>query len=211
MLVRPRLALAAIGACLLYALLPEDWRCVTRWLVSWDAGLICYLGLAAVMMARSTHGNIRQRADTQDDGGLAILGFTTFGAVTSLVAIMTELSFAKTLQGPAQARLIGLAAATVFLSWIFMQTMFALHYAHQFYNRQKEEGGGGLEFPGKFMTPDYWDFVYFSFIIGTAAQTADINITSQVIRRIVTLQCLVVFFFNTTVLALAINVGASLL
>ena len=96
-----------------------------------------------------------------------------------------------------------------------MQTMFALHYAHAYYNSNISNEVGGLDFPSSKARPDsrpdYWDFIYFSFIIGTAAQTADVNITSKVIRRVVTIQCVTVFFFNTTILALAINVGASLI
>jgi uncharacterized membrane protein len=101
--------------------------------------------------------------------------------------------------------------ATVVLTWLFMQTMFALHYAHDFYNNCSRNREGGLEFPGHNPMPDYWDFVYFSFVIRTAAQTADINITSENFRRIVALHSVIIFFFNTTILALTVNVGASLL
>ena len=58
----------------------------------------------------------------------------------------------------------------------------------------------GLEFPGK-EPPDYWDFVYYSFVIGTACATADVNVTSKNMRKITTLHCVVAFFFNTTILA----------
>lgn len=207
--VRPRLAAATICAALLFFWLPESSRLVTRLLLAWDFGTALYLGLVAAMMVRSDDVSIRRRAAAQDEKGIIILALTVFGVIASLAAIMMELAAAKNLSGHAEGGAITLAAATVMLSWLFMQTMFALHYAHAFYS--PDEGNKeGLEFPAQYRTPDYWDFVYFSFIIGTAAQTADINITSKIIRRIVTVQCVVVFFFNTTILALAINVGASL-
>jgi uncharacterized membrane protein len=208
--VRPRLLIAIVFASLLFLFLPDAWRPITKRLIAWDVGMAVYLVLAAVMMSQFDEVIIRRRAASQDEGSLIILGLTVFGAIASVAAIMHELATAKSLTGHAEWQAIALAAATVFLSWVFMQTIFALHYAHEYYNPDPGNADGGLEFPAKYRTPDYWDFIYFSFIIGTAAQTADINITSRVIRRIVTIQCVIVFFFNTTVLALAINIGASL-
>ncbi|MGB9151608.1 MAG: DUF1345 domain-containing protein [Alphaproteobacteria bacterium] len=208
--VRPRLIVAVLFAAVFFFLLPESGRMTTKFLLTWDMGVIVYLALVTIMMIRSNNVTIRKRAAAQDEKGIMILGLSVFGAAASLAAIMLELVAAKNLSGDVKGEAIGLAALTVLLSWVFMQTMFALHYAHAFYNPDSGNKDGGLEFPAKYTTPDYWDFVYFSFIIGTAAQTADINITSKVIRRIVTVQCVTVFFFNTTILALAINVGAGL-
>jgi len=209
LLVRPRLMLAIAFATGLFFLLPPDWRAITRLLLGWDFGVVLYLTLTAAMMYQADNKTIKCRAEAQDEGGLIILGLTVFGAIASVTAIMRELVIAKNLTGHAEGQAIALAAATVFLSWVFMQTMFALHYAHTYYNSRN--GQGGLEFPQQYHTPDYWDFIYFSFVIGTAAATADINLTTRVMRRIVTLQCIVVFFFNTSILALAINVGAGLI
>ena len=105
---------------------------------------------------------------------------------------------------------IALAGLTVFLSWSFMQTMFALHYAHEYYMEKDGTLAEGLEFPGQNHQPDYWDFVYYAFVIGTSTATADVNIVSSVMRRITTLHCVVAFFFNTTILALTVNIGAGL-
>jgi uncharacterized membrane protein len=207
---RPRLIAAVLLAVGLFFLLPESARITTRLLAAWDIGVAAYIALVALMMHGSNAVTIKKRAAAQDEKGIMILGLTLFGVVASLAAIMLELVTAKNLSGHAAGQAIALAAVTVMLSWVFMQTMFALHYAHAFYNADARNEDGGLEFPAKYRTPDYWDFVYFSFIIGTAAQTADINITSRIIRRIVTVQCVTVFFFNTTILALAINVGAGL-
>ncbi len=206
--LRPRLVIATIFGYFLWILLPDEWRNTTRLLVSWDSGICLYLALAITMMVHSNHDKIRSRAAIQDEGKIVILSLTTITALASLAAIIVELAYAKTLTGEAKWQHISLVGVTVFLSWTFMQTMFALHYAHEYYTA-KGESSEGLEFPAKYVTPDYWDFVYFSFVIGTAAQTADINIKSRAIRKVVALHCVTVFFYNTTILALTVNIGAS--
>jgi uncharacterized membrane protein len=92
------------------------------------------------------------------------------------------------------------------LSWALIHTIFALHYAHEFYD---EIAGGGLAFPGDDKEPDYWDFVYFSFVIGMTSQVSDVGITSKQIRRTAAAHGVVAFFFNAALLALTINLAAS--
>jgi uncharacterized membrane protein len=101
-------------------------------------------------------------------------------------------------------------AATVVLSWTFTHIVFTLHYANIYYRPNEEGTAGGLEFPGK-RAPDYRDFVYYAFVIGCAAQTGDVNTTSIAMRRVSLIHGIVAFGFNTAILALTINVGASLL
>ena len=74
-----------------------------------------------------------------------------------------------------------LATITILLSWAFTHTIFALHYAHEYYDRT----AGGMAFPGEEREPDYWDFVYFSFVIGMTSQVSDVGVTSKEIRRTV--------------------------
>ena len=208
---RPRLSTALVFIGIIhFFLLPENWRTVTRLLTAWDFGIFLYLLLIAVMMSRSDVDTIRSRATEQDEGALIILVFTILTVMASVVAIVEELATAKAQHATTHVHII-LTAITIVLSWMFMQAMFALHYTHEYYNNQAKTKNDGLEFPDKNLQPDYWDFIYFSFIIGTAAQTADINITSKSFRRLVTLHCVIVFFFNMTILALTINIGASLL
>ena len=99
-----------------------------------------------------------------------------------------------------------LATVTIVLSWALIHTIFALHYAHEFYGSGSKTGG--LDFPAP-QPPDYWDFVYFSFGIGTAAQVSDVEIVSRDIRRVVTAHSIVSFFFNAALLALIVNIAAS--
>ena len=110
--------------------------------------------------------------------------------------------------------MIEFVLTTLFLSWSFVHTIFALHYAHQ-YELGREAApsepaavAGGLDFQDPEL-PDYFDFIYFSFVIGVAAQTADVVIKRRPLRRIATVHCFVSFIFNTTILALAINLAAS--
>lgn len=207
---RPRLTTATVLGIVLWFLLPETLRYSTRLLIAWDSTTGLYLILAFWMMMHSDLSRMRSRAAAQDEGRMVMLAMTTFTAIASLAAILAELSTAKDLTGPAKIEHIGLSGLTVFLSWTFLQTIYALHYAHEFYAMRNGKPVEGLEFPGQEHKPDYWDFIYYSFIIGTAAATADINLTSRAMRRITTIHCMVAFFFNTTILALTVNIGAGL-
>ncbi len=207
--MRPRLGLALLLGGLCSLMLPLGWSWTTRALIGWDGALALYLCLAVGMMHGADKSCMRKRAEDLDEGQIFILLFTILTACASLAAIFIELGVAKQAGVAAEWPHILLAGFTVFLSWTFVQIIFALHYAHEYYGG--EDTAAGLDFPGECDDPDYWDFVYFSCIIGTAAQTADVAITKRAIRRVVTLHCSAVFLFNTTILALTINIGASLL
>ena len=138
---------------------------------------------------------------------MLILGLAAITALISLGGTMTEMAAAKAV-GPHDGwRHLVLAGLTVLLSWTFAHTIFAIHYAHEYFAGPEDDLAGGLEFPGT-ESPDYWDFLYYSFVIGTASATADVNVTSRTMCRITTLHCVFAFFFNTTILALTVNVGA---
>jgi len=113
------------------------------------------------------------------------------------------------MQGAERSAHIALSTFTIVTAWLFTQVMFALHYAHDYYVVRSRGAAGGLAFPGE-ETPDYGDFLYFALIIGTCAQTADVNITSRSMRRIASMHCVLAFFFNTTLLALTINIASGL-
>ena len=156
------------------------------------------------------HERMRRRARRQDEGQGLIIALVILGTLLSLVAVIAQLSIAKTLNGLEQYLHVGLAIITIASTWAFTQVMFALHYAHQYYQAEDKNLPGGLLFPGGH-APDYADFLYFSCVIGTSGQTADIAISSRALRRIALLHCLLAFLFNTTILALSINIGASLI
>ena len=101
-----------------------------------------------------------------------------------------------------------LAGLTVVLSWLLAHTIFALHYAHGYFNDLAEDRAPGLAFPAEHDDPDYWDFLYFSFVVGMTAQVSDVQVLTQVWRRLVLAHGLLSFLFNTVVLALSINLLA---
>lgn len=127
-----------------------------------------------------------------------------------LGAILAELVVVKDLSGRARYLHMALTLLTLLSSWAFTQVMFALHYAHDFFAVQSSGGKGGLDFPGG-ESPDYGDFLYFSCVIGTPGQTADVAISSRKMRRTSLLHCVLAFFFNITLFALAINIASGLL
>jgi uncharacterized membrane protein len=183
-------------------------RTITRALIGWDGGILVFLALSMHFMSGVDLATLKRRAIEHDEGGHAILILTLLAAVASVGALVAELFGAK--GSPGETLRIALAAGTVIVSWLFVQVVFAIHYAHVFY--LAEEGAqhkGGLEF-GDPDEPDYWDFLHFAFVMGATAQTADIVIRSKQIRRIGTLHTLMAFGFNTAILATMINLAANL-
>ncbi|MDR3437615.1 DUF1345 domain-containing protein [Telmatospirillum sp.] len=210
---RPRLWIAIAAGLVLWVSTPASLSQATRTILSLDLGALVFLGLTWHMMAASTRERMRLRARMQDEGRVTILLLTVGAAVISLAAIAVELRQVKDLPAGQQLAHIGLAAATIICSWLVTHTMFALHYAHTFYDEGEGEGkdhAGGLEFPGA-GHPDYWDFLYFSFVIGMTGQTSDVQIASRKMRRLCLGQGVLAFFFNTVILALSINIAAGLL
>jgi uncharacterized membrane protein len=165
-----------------------------------------YLVLALHVMARSDIERIRRRAVLEDEGDIAILVLTVAAALASLVAIFVELGAAAGGGGQRHPANVALAAFTIVLSWALIHVIFALHYAHEFYD---DTHGRGLVFPGDHEEPDYWDFVYFSFVIGMTSQVSDVAVTSKALRRTVTAHGIVSFVFNAALLALTVNLAAS--
>jgi uncharacterized membrane protein len=195
---------ALFGVAVTLLLLTLPWRMPTRILIGWDAWALLYLVLIYWMMSRATISSMRQRAAVEDEGALALLTLTTAAAVASLAAVIVELG-----RSPSAYQL-ALAVGTILLSWAFMHSIFALHYAHEFYGEGRDQKTGGLIFPGDEM-PDYWDFMYYSLVVAMTAQVSDVQISSKTIRRLTTLHGVVSFFFNVAVLALTINIVSSLM
>jgi uncharacterized membrane protein len=200
---RPRTFIAMAVGIVAFFLLPGSLRLVTRLLVGWDVFAALYLVLVFTMVFRSGLAHIRRNAVLQDDGRFLILLVTGLGAFASIAAIVFELG-ASNRSVPA----LVLATVTIVLSWAAVHTVFSLHYAHEYYRGSKP---GGLQFPNgdQHEEPDYWDFVYFSFVIGMTAQVSDVGITDKIIRRTATVHGIISFVFNTALVALMVNIAAS--
>ena len=200
--VRVRLLASIVLGLLTLILLPQQLRWTTRALIAWDVTAALYLVLAFAMIRQAGVSHIRSRAIVADDGRFAILALTAGAALASLLAIVAEISPSN--RGSAQ---VALSILTIAVSWTMIHTSFALHYAHDYY-RPREPGG--LKFPDE-DKPDYWDFVYFSFVIGMTAQVSDVAITDRTMRRTATAHGVISFVFNTALLALMVNIAASAL
>jgi len=207
---RPHLMAAILlGVVLYFAVAPWAERTVTRALIGWDGGILLFLGLSFFFMRDCNLERMKQRAIDHDEGGHLLLLLTIFAAIASVAALFAELSQAK--GQPGAGYHVALAAATVILSWLFVQVAFALHYAHVYYlSRDADRHQGGLDFGYGEEEPDYWDFVHFAIVIGATSQTADIVFKSRQMRRVSTLHSVVAFAFNTAILATMINLAANL-
>jgi uncharacterized membrane protein len=194
----------AFGAVVTLGLSGLHWRTSTRIIIGWDVGVSLYLVMTCLIMGRQSIAKIRRRAAVGDEGAVALLVLTSAAALTSLAAVILELGHT-----PNPYR-VALAVGTILLSWTFMHTIFALHYAHEFYGQGRDDRIGGLVFPGD-EDPDYWDFLYYSLVVAMTAQVSDVQITSKTIRRLTTVHGAVSFFFNATVLALTVNIVSSLM
>jgi len=200
---RPRTFISIAIGIVAFFLLPDTLRLVARLLISWDIFVTLYLLLVYIMMFRCGLAHIKRNAVLQDDGRFLILLVTALGAFASIGAIVFELGGAHR-----SVPELTLATVTIALSWAAVHTTFALHYAHEFYRGAKP---GGLQFPSgdTHEHADYWDFVYFSFVIGMTAQVSDVGITDKTIRRTATVHGIISFVFNTALVALMVNIAAS--
>ncbi|HEX4293246.1 MAG TPA: DUF1345 domain-containing protein [Rhizomicrobium sp.] len=206
---RPYLMAAIVcGVVFYFAAAPWVERSVTRALIGWNGGVVVFLCLAFFFMSNADAEQMKRRAVAHDEGGHLMLILTILASIASVGALVAELSAAKA--HPGGELRVALAAGTVVLSWLFVQIVFAMHYAHLYYLAEDSgEPKGGLEF-GEAGEPDYWDFVHFSIVMGATAQTADITFGSKAMRRVGTLHTLVAFGFNTAILATMINLAANL-
>ncbi len=205
-----KLIIAALVGTAVALLFPQSFRLPTRLLVAWDIGVALHLALMHAMMYRADVVRIRRRAAEQDEGAFVILVLSIGATIASLVAIVWLLGGSKQTPSPQAIVQIVLAAATIVLSWAFMHTIFAIHYAHEYYGERGDGIIGGLKFPED-AKPDYRDFLYFSLVIGMTSQVSDVAITSKVIRRMAALHGALSFFFNLTVLALTVNMVSNII
>lgn len=205
--LRPRLLLAIALAIALSSVLPSALPIWTRALIGWCAGVAFYSVVVVWQFSRASVEKIRERASRLDDTAPVILVIAlaattaSFGAIGAL--LLAPASSDKVME-------VVLAGTTMVLSWFFIQIIFSIHYTHIYYGDENGTERGGLEFGGKEDEPDFWDFVYFTVSIGATAQTSDTVVSTKRMRRIVLAQSIYSFFFNTAILALAINIAASL-
>ena len=199
-----KLLISAAVGFVLFFILPGELRFTTRLLMAWNVGVGLYILAALYVIGRSDISHVRRRAAMEDEGAALILFLTVLAALASLAAIFVELGTVR--NEKASGLYVAHAIVTVLLSWTFIHLIFAFHYAHEFYGEAKGGHKGGLEFPAD-DRPEYWDFVYFAFVIGMTFQVSDVQVTSKAVRRVVVGHGALAFFYNVAVLALMVNIG----
>lgn len=210
--IRPRLWISLAIGSIVAILLPDWMYLTTRILCGWDVVMVSFLSLTWRLMFRATPEMMQRLALKEDEGRWIISIAIAVAACISLIAVGT---IPHEKQAPTAILFIrlGVSIATIIGSWLLVHTIFTQHYAHLYYQDDKtpiERKSSGLDFPEE-LEPDYWDFMYFAFVIGMTSQVSDVNITSREMRRWSLLHGILSFFFNTTILAITINMVAGII
>lgn len=177
-------------------------------LLAWDSGAIVYLLTMWTLFIRSNEAELKSRAALYDEGVPVLMLIVLAAIAASLGAVVDAMIVVKDAPNGARAAIIGSAVATLILSWLVLQTVFVLHYAHRHFGAGKDKGG--IQFPGEPPT-SYLDFAYLAFSVGATFQVSDNSILTSKLRRLVTAHAAAAYFYNTAVLALGINIIASLI
>ena len=183
----------------------------SRTIIAWDAFAIVFLALMGVLAVTATPAQMPANARAQEEGEWTIFAVVVFGTVMSFAAIVSEFTGTKDMAPAERQQHVTLVVATLVLTWLVTQVVFALRYAHEYYTAS--DGGTpdkGLDFPGG-EAADYWDFIYFAIVLGMTFQVSDVQITARKLRRLATVHGLLGFVFNTVIVALTVNLAANLL
>ena len=207
-LIHGRVYGAMLAGLVVFAAQSAETELPARILVAWNVAVFIYLVLVLLLIRRSDERTMQTRAALYDEDNLTFLFLMIGAAAASFGAILFELA----LDRPTGPWPLAMAIFCILLTWTFTHVLFGLHYAHGYYGVDREGRlREGLLFPvkpGEILHPRYLDFFYFAFVIGCATATADISISSRPMRRLALLHGIVAFAFNTTILALTINIAA---
>lgn len=203
----PRLSAAATLGVAAGILAPAD-SIISKILIGWNAGVWTYLLLMLWLIARAKAPDVKRIAEVEDENAGLVLLLVCIAALASLGTITFELAGSRDLETARKLLRYGFTALTVIGSWLLIGVIFSVHYARLYYTWSGKEPA--LRFAEGLTTPNYWDFLYFSFTIGVAVQTADVGVATRDLRKIVLAQSLIGFVFNTAILGFSINIAAGL-
>ena len=198
---RPRLLIAGAIGVLIFAGLVGYQPPAFAGLIAFNVAAAIFLVLIGILTTRANTVSMRHRARIQADNKWVVLLASLSVAAVVIIALYSELHAAK----DKSLGTIVLASATILLAWLFVATMFAQQYAHDFYM-----SAGQMVFPGT-EHPNYWDFTYFAVVLSMCCQTSDVAVTSTNMRRLVMLHSVVSFFFNVIIIAITVSVVAGAL
>jgi uncharacterized membrane protein len=204
---RPRLLAAALVGIVAFFLSPQEWTFTARVLVAWNLGVWPYLAALVWLMFRSSAEGVRGIARQEDASSAGLMVLMCGAAVLSLVAIIAELAHGQD-GGESSLFVYSVTVLTVLGSWFLLGALYTFHYAHLYYSSPANRLP--LGFPEALKSPSYVDFMYFSFTIAVAVQTSDVSVRTTAMRATVLAQSVLSFFFNLTILGLAINMAATL-
>ncbi|MBP1124213.1 MULTISPECIES: DUF1345 domain-containing protein [Pseudomonas] len=203
----PRLSCAAVLGVAVGILAPAD-TLIGKILIGWNAGVWTYLLLMLWLTSRSRADDVKRIAEIEDENAGLVLFVVCIAAIASLATITLNLVGIKDLDSTARLLHYGFTGMTVIGSWLLIGVIFSVHYARLFYTWEGDEPA--LRFAEGLRTPNYWDFLYFSFTIGVAVQTSDVGVATRSLRKVVLGQSLIGFLFNTAILGFSINIAAGL-
>jgi uncharacterized membrane protein len=215
---RPGLLAGVIAGVALYVVLRfaiPGMGTIVRLLLAWDAGVLTGFVALFLRLSNTSQEEMKRFADLLDAGKWFVLVLTLIAAMASLGAIAVEMPAARSASGAAAVGHAMLIIFTIVLSWALIHTVFAVHYAHDFYleaagrRSHRTTGARGMIFPGN-AAPAYGDFLYFSFTIGMTFQVSDVQITDPAVRRVALAHAIASFFFATGILAMSINLVSGL-
>jgi uncharacterized membrane protein len=174
-----------------------------RLVLAGDIFYAAYLTMMGVLAHRLRVSDLRKRAAIEDEGILLIVVLTLAAIAFSLLSL-----FGIVDEDKSAPLLLALSIASVPLGWLTLHAILAFRYAHIYYTKSGGKGGdtGGLEFPST-KEPGGWDFIYHSFVIGMTAQVSDVDVTSTAMRKLTWAHSVVSFFYNTVLIALAVNIA----
>ena len=228
----PQRLISGLAVMLTVLALPLPMALEFRGLLAWCSGLTVYLGLAWWLCVGFDAKRTRERAQAQDEPSLVVFLVLLLATGACVAAITVLMQQSRDLSGVQRGLHIALSVFAMAVSWLFIQTIFAFRYAHLHYQQDgqgkgKRNGrrngnppkhvanagdsdGPGLVFPGG-QDPDYFDFLYASFVVGMTSQVSDVQVISREMRHITLVHSVLSFAFNMLIVALTINVVAGLL
>ena len=183
-------------------------------LIAWNIASVVFLVPTIWIILRDDEASLRRRAAAEDESQSVTLAIVLSAVVASLAGAVLALHESKGGHGASgvQSWAWIFSISTLLLGWVLVQTVFTLHYAHRYFGDGDKDGAmdGGVKFPGE-DAANYRDFIYMAVCIGATAQVSDFNITNTRFRQLVTVHAAIALFFNTMVLALGINILATII